>query len=290
MQTTRLLYLDAARGWALMMVVVGHLIHVPDPQSNWLIIKNILFAVHLPLFLVITGMLTKQRPIGIVVQKQANTLIKPYLMTAMLLVLLSIIWQAILPIHTPRFGEWESIAYAIFMANGSPQTVPYAPYQIDVSIGAIWYFVGLFWALVGFQGVIRLKRAWQRWSVVLLSAWLSFTIATFWTLPWSINAAMIMLVFLLVGYEMRDKLLMQRGVMGWVIASLGIWFYSGSLGQFSLVSGTSQQPWVLALLGGVAGALFWLWVFYQWEAKRIWGLMLLAGMDNAPFLSWRHIC
>lgn len=287
MQTTRLRYLDAARGWALMMVIVGHLIHVPNSQSDWLVIKNLLFAVHLPLFLVITGMLIKRKPTGMVIQKQANALLKPYMMTAILLVLLSIIWQHTLPIHSPRFSQWESILYAIFVANGSPQTVPYAPYQIDVSIGAIWYFVGLFWALVGFQGVIRLKRAWQRWGTVLFSAWLSFTLAPFWTLPWSINAAMMMLVFLLVGYELGDKWRSPKGVAGWMIASLGIWLYSGSLGQFSLVSGTSEQPFGLALLGGVAGALFWLWLFYNWEDKLNRGLepFVWYGRRTIPILA-----
>jgi fucose 4-O-acetylase-like acetyltransferase len=54
MNTNRLLFIDIARAICIVLVVIGH--YVPDNSPNWyLILHNIIYSFHMPLFMFVSG-------------------------------------------------------------------------------------------------------------------------------------------------------------------------------------------------------------------------------------------
>ena len=76
----RLLYIDNLKGFAILLVVLGHCIQFrePDYDSNWLF--RIIYSFHMPLFFIISGYVSHQNDIQIesLVTKRAKQLLLPY--------------------------------------------------------------------------------------------------------------------------------------------------------------------------------------------------------------------
>jgi fucose 4-O-acetylase-like acetyltransferase len=54
MMTKRLTFIDIARAICIILVVIGH--YLPDNSPNWyLILNNIIYAFHMPLFMFVSG-------------------------------------------------------------------------------------------------------------------------------------------------------------------------------------------------------------------------------------------
>ena len=75
----RLPWLDSARGIAILLVVLGHIVQGATPLRQWV------YAFHIPLFFILTGILLRLRPdrldqpFGCFVRHRARQLLYPYL-------------------------------------------------------------------------------------------------------------------------------------------------------------------------------------------------------------------
>lgn len=78
----RIKLIDALKGYAIILVVIGHVITYANPddfRENWLF--SFIYAFHMPLFLFLSGYLVYQHPPGITkifVYKKIRGLLYPY--------------------------------------------------------------------------------------------------------------------------------------------------------------------------------------------------------------------
>ena len=82
----RIAYIDNLKGFAILLVVIGHIIqflYCPDKfDSN--IIFRFIYSFHMPLFVIVAGMFYKKKPIKDLVWGGIKTLIIPFYIVALL--------------------------------------------------------------------------------------------------------------------------------------------------------------------------------------------------------------
>lgn len=111
----RYTWLDSLKGLGIVLVVLGH-------ASTIGVLNTSLYAFHMPLFFIISGLLFKERPLGETVARKARRLLVPYLVFA----LLTFAYWALVE-RRLRPGEYSVTgAFAnIFLARGGIQNNPY---------------------------------------------------------------------------------------------------------------------------------------------------------------------
>ena len=184
----RLVYLDIARGIAMVSIVLGHL-----RLNN---INRVVFTYHLPIFFIISGFfINTNDKMSHFVKKKVRTLIVPYIIACVCVILSALMMNLIFQ-KGEGFAEvlktW-SIA-SIYGAGDSYKE----PFQIQ-GIGAIWFLLATFWALIMLKGIIKLNKL-IRISAVFIVFYLGiFTRDKFFWFPLSIQAGCTALLFLYIG-------------------------------------------------------------------------------------------
>ena len=79
-KSERLRSVDIARGIGILSIIVGHF-GIPA-------IVRVVFTYHIPVFFLITGYFTKEEPIPLFLRKKVKTLLFPYLLTCLAVILL----------------------------------------------------------------------------------------------------------------------------------------------------------------------------------------------------------
>jgi fucose 4-O-acetylase-like acetyltransferase len=89
MNANRLIFIDIARAICIILVVIGH--YVPDNSPNWyLILNNIIYSFHMPLFMFVSGYVYSaiQKPVAYkdFVFNKFKRLIVPYLFVSTVII------------------------------------------------------------------------------------------------------------------------------------------------------------------------------------------------------------
>ncbi|MDR3241684.1 MAG: acyltransferase family protein [Lactobacillaceae bacterium] len=257
----RIRYLDITRGIAMMMVIAGHII---QPEILGQELRYYLFAVHLPLFLIISGVLFKEKDSWFLIKKDTKQLLYPYVIGVLLIVLVFIIgyyqpfsnsWHHIV---TGNLNSVPQILMAAFLVNGGDHYLFWPNFA--TTIGAIWYLVAFF--EVSFIFNLLLKFIKNRYVQLLLIVGLTaigYVIGNITALPFQLLSALVMLPFMAVGYYTKKYWFTNNvGSMKINISliALGIilWTYSASHGILLLVSAQATQGPILATIAGIMGS------------------------------------
>lgn len=196
----RIEWIDVVKGLAIILVIVGHTIH---PRSfSWIVI----FTFHMPIFFIISGFLYKPRGPHEIIAKKSKRLLIPYFSTCFLLLISVVI------INYFNHTDFEGISYsfshlmlAFLYGNGvvPPKTYPLS----DVwQVGMLWFLLCLFLAELLFSSIMMItknKNPNYFPLAVITTAVVGYVISHFIFLPWNTDLAMIALVYLYIGYEMR---------------------------------------------------------------------------------------
>ncbi len=146
-QSKRLHYFDVAKGFGIILVVLGHIEYISDPLRTWI------SSFHMPLFFVVSGMLMRykdelSRPFASTVKKKARGLIIPYLWFSLLYFVIDILNVALGKIDMATF--WEDLQYSLTF------------YGVSV----LWFLPALFVAECGF--ILISKRLPKIPSILLI--------------------------------------------------------------------------------------------------------------------------
>lgn len=285
----RLKYLDIARGVAMIMVIMGHIIQ-PDIMGNSL--RYYLFAVHLPLFLVISGILFKEKDFKIIFKKNVNKLLIPYFLGVVLMIAIfiigyhqniSVFWHNTV---TGNLNSVTSIIKAAFIVNGGDYYA-FLPH-FYTSIGAIWYLIGYFESSILFNTIIKLvKSKWGQIATIIILAMLGYIIGSYTALPFQILSAFVMLPFLGAGYYTKEYWLDFNGdnsKIDFLLIMIGamFWYLSGRSGILLLVSAQATQGPLLGILGGAMGSFAILTIIRKLEIVNFisFGIPILVKMGK----------
>ena len=194
MEEKRLGYIDACKGVGIIFVVLGHILW-ENPVRSWI------YSFHMPLFFFLSGYTFHyERKAGLwaLTKKRVMTLLVPYFSFAFFF-----------------YGYWVLIErhFNPSSAEVSPEATFYGIFRgVSVEKGLIfdkplWFLPCLFVAILIFACILQALR---RTILVILALFLCVflgIIARFWAsevrLPWSIDAALVSLMFVGAGYYMR---------------------------------------------------------------------------------------
>lgn len=249
MNTFRLSWVDQARGLSIFLVVYGH---------NFPVIEPYIYSVHVPLFFFISGMFHKATISKESLIHRAKSLIVPYFLWASLLYLF---WF----FAGRNFGKSSTLDLSpadnfigIFYAQGGQQ---YMDWGIP-----LWFLPCLF-LVYCFYGLIR-RNVQTRYldSAVLFMGFLGLVWAKFTdtSLPWSIDVAMVALIFYRLGHLLKEPLnaLSIKNSIAILAIMLSIHltaFYLNPV-KIDMYRSIYGNP-LLFLLSGAAGSIVYLLLF-----------------------------
>ncbi len=195
---SRMLWLDALKGIAMIMVIIGHGPVVSEHVNQWI------NAFHMPLFFCIAGYTFKKKEN--VRQFAANKfarLMKPYFFTVGMLMISALLLQfRIVGMDWQKFGGGQ-IAFRWIWAGIYGSCWPYEKPFVIYDIGAIWFLCALFCGEIVFQHLLHVKEESIPFFVVLL-AYLGIETRVYFWFPWGLQSGLTALVFLYAGYLARE--------------------------------------------------------------------------------------
>ena len=185
--------IDIAKAFGILFMIIGHFKETP-----WLL-RHFIFSFHMPLFFIFSGYFYKSRNIKDVVRNGNKSLVKPYLITSLVCVIL---WMTV---HQ-NDQAFKKIIGAI-MANGTMD---------DVLIGAglpnmgpVWFLMALYWCKIFYA----MLKQWT--DKCLLASFIISTVAFIigryaMNLPFGILVGMCGLVFYAMGDYWRNRNLIPQ--------------------------------------------------------------------------------
>ena len=255
----RLDYLDIAKAITIFLVLMGH----TGASTSTFLYRRIIYSFHMPLFLLISGIVSERRTDGsgeswrAFLRKNACALLIPYFFWGILYIDFS--YQGAAQV---AYGSWQTIT-----ASGT--------------VLALWYLVCLFAARVEMEGILALSG---RFSVdsrlfALLAAPVAFAVGFLlpeWEpgYPWELKVSFLALGFLLIGYAGKGWLnrLAKKGFGAQLLFFLisaalfaGGILYRGDALELSLI------------LKAKVGNLFWFFYYSFTGSAAVLGFSMLPA-------------
>lgn len=243
----RIEWIDITKGLAIILVVIGHTVPIDSK------IYNIIFSFHMPLFFIISGYLFKDRDPHDLLKRNFKRMIIPYIATSFFIIL----GTSLILINTGLSSVMHNIKImSIASLYGSGLDVP-APINVKM-IGAIWFLLALYFAEYFFSIILKIARGNTLIqvgiiTVVTLSGYLLAKI--FW-LPLSLNAAMIAVFYIYIGFQAKKISLFELKINKLLLLlMLLLWIFTYHVNGVILANGTFHY-FPFTLFGSACGSYF----------------------------------
>lgn len=253
--TKRISYFDIAKGIGMICVILGHMGIVK--------INTIVFSFHMPLFFLISGYFAKRKNSMPFILKQAKNLLVPYVFTGLCVVAFALFNNLRHGSYSRVLPDISSWIYAILYGSGNDYSTPF----YIKSIGAIWFLLALFFASIIYNYIIEKKYCWLYVCLIFI---LGYITSKFVYLPWSIQSAMVALVFIHIGFIISKKEFIKFDSFLAFFLSAGIWWICVLLdkGRFYMVRNYfTNIP--IDILGGVMGSYIVIFISKQLDKIKI---------------------
>lgn len=241
----RIEWVDQARGWGMILVMLGH---APFPG----IAHKLIYSFHIPFFFALSGWLhnpVRHRNFAELVRARWRTLIIPYFLYSCIGYLgLVVQWgmgrkpwglSPLDPILGTLLGWRNSTPY-----NG---TLWFVACLVVTEFGFYWLF-----RLAGRRALVAFALAFVPFAKFILSPYLPFPY------PWSLDAALVAVVFFAFGYLVRtfwDKERFRKWSPRILVPVLVVWLCAALMGgPIDMYTDLYETP-VAFVVGALAGIL-----------------------------------
>ena len=239
--TGRIAYLDAAKGCAILSVILSHL-WIPE-------LTPFLFSFHLPLFFVLSGYFLKREDNPrIWVCKRARQILVPFALTAGVLGL-----ARLALLHCA--GEL-SLSSALGVAKGIMAGSP----SFTSSVGPLWFLPALFVAQVAVQASLR----WRFGGVLLVPlAALGYITQPLQWCPMSVQPGLVCALFVYAGYWARkaDWFEYLNRHRFWILPLSAVWLFCVGAGDHAVDLSSNHYPggfWDVLMILAAVSVVIWL--------------------------------
>ena len=212
----RLSFVDIAKGIAIICIILGHLSIHP--------INRVVFIFHIPIFYFITGyFISQKRRITEFVKTKARTLLVPYYITCLVIIILGTLKGFM---HGKALSNFKMWLYAAVYAAGDSYK---EPFHIN-AIGAIWFLWASFWGSVFLRIALEYKKAIRIGLIAMLFLLGYYSRELFW-FPLSIQAGACATLFMYMGYLLHEstdilsRIPYESRLFGFLFAIV-TWFFS----------------------------------------------------------------
>lgn len=216
--------IDIMKGVGIIAVIFGHMTEIPFSPY-----RNILFSFHMPLFFIISGYFFRLRSIKSAIAKDMDRLIKPYILTCMLLM----IWGVGISLIRK---EWSPLINSIIASiYGSGSTIRDTFLGNIPAIGAIWFLLALFWCKNLFNIISQYYERYK-YLIALIIASVSILLDRYViNLPFAFLPGCSALIFFIIGEGLHQfKYNSKQKYIGLFICIL-CWVYCMFYSHISMV-------------------------------------------------------
>lgn len=291
----RLDWIDAAKGIAILLVVVGHTVTGVS--------RTAIYSFHMPLFFILGAMTARwslDRPQLLArVRKAFRRLILPALAMYALLMAITLwkfsAWYSV-PARLHRFF-WQKFLALLFVSGSK---VSFAGTTVE-SVGILWFFPALFFGRSLFDALHLALPAKRLWAACLLLSLAGVAVSRFLWLPLSLDVVLAILPFFLFGacVSVPDSSPRLRRAISWTLLWAVSFFVPFAFGFGHLeISARIYQLYPLCFLPAVAGTMavsewsVWLVRTGPWTAPlvflgrhSIW-MLCIHVLDRRLFAAW----
>lgn len=274
METKRIDYFDMAKGIGILAVLVGHMGLI---KAN-----KFIYSFHMPLFFLISGyFLSDKLSVEEMARKKAKQLLIPYVFTCICILILSIATDLYHNCEVVyNFTLW---AYASFYGSGAEYL---EPFWIK-AIGAIWFLLAMFFAVLIVRYAIQTKYA-----ALLIggAAYVGYATTPIVWLPFSIQAGAMASFFVYIGYcAKKEKILEKKPSLIVLFAALLVWIFCIIDGELYMVSNTYKNG-MLDIIGAVCATYVILILCKKFASvKWIATILTFYGKNTLIFLCFHLI-
>lgn len=263
---------DVLKGIGIIAVIVGHSA-IPE------IVRNFIFTWHMPLFFMTSGYFYKQVPSSIALRKNFRSLVIPYLFTALILFLFTLI-DSFLGQKNIVDNNIKNSILAIVVAAGSRDL----PNGGEFYVGAIWFLTALFWCRMSFNLICK-KFCTNFLAVSIVISIISTLIAQYIYIPLNILQGLSALLFFSFGYFVKTNELLNKTINKYyILIILILIILSTYMGPIGMV--TCYYPcYVINILASIGGG-YLLYII----SSEIYGTRYGQILSNIGKLSLIILC
>ena len=286
----RIEYIDIAKGITIILVIIGH-------SLNDGILRQYIYSFHMPLFYILNGYFFKKQENKKIVEKGIKRLLLPYLITS-LIILGVYVFKAIIKQENviQILIDWGS---AIIYGSGEDRVF----LGISIrAIGTIWFLFSLFWTQILFNCFLSIKKKKIKIIFLFVSTLIGFILPNYIWLPFSIETALIAILFLYIGYLFRKKKIFDKNIslkyklivfMGWII---GAFFCN------TLVVNNYYNLYYVNIIVGVCGSYLLIEISkiidahtkqikkaFKWCGENSLYILCVHAAEGRGIISWGYI-
>lgn len=255
-QTDRLYWIDIAKGLAMLCIIAGHM--------GISIVYKIVFTFHVPIFFLISGYFISQKLcFKDYAAKRARGLIIPYLFTSFLLIIAKIPIDIVIGNADNILSDMGKVFVKALYGSGTNTNKTIMGIQ---QIGAIWFLLALFWALLIVKIFIEKKYGWI-WIISI--AIVSYVTSMYVWLPWDVQAGGTAAIFVYIGAYLKKNNI--KIMFRWWMILLGIMIFALEVifgVNVSVVSNYYKYT-IVSVIGAVLISYVVLWISKLLESTRI---------------------
>lgn len=211
----RISYWDMVKGITILLVILGHT-ECPD----YLI--TIIFSFHMPLFFIANGYFIRDYNIKRTFLRSVKTLLMPYCFTCFI----SAIIFAFMGKGTASFEELFLIKMKDMVGGMSKISTRFQEFN---SVWLVWFVCCLFLARNLYVILMKITEKFADFvhlSIIILLAIAGYLIGVYYAfLPWSLDVALVSLVFLVFGNWMRRTEFLENSYFWILVLPMLVWIY-----------------------------------------------------------------
>ena len=239
------------------------------------------FSFHMPLFFIISGFLFAHSnsitmSFGEIAYKRFRSLLLPYLITWLIIILLRIIVLLYGPLTTAYNATDNLIfsitygmnsSYPIILKSGLPLllSICYGTGQDILLLGSVihtssilWFLPSLFSAIIIFYFFLKLFDKYSiaiQSIIIILLTFAGYMIGKYvFLLPWSIDISLVSQIFMFSGYLMRKYMIFEKKAPIWFfIAAAGIWLLDLYMGGIDMIQ-REYNYLAISIIGAIAAS------------------------------------
>ncbi len=211
---SRTRFIDIARCIGIIAIILGHL-SVPE-------IHRVVYTFNVPLFFLITGyFINEKAPLRQFIKRRFKTLIVPYLITCVALIIIAV-FGAVISKGNPMEQGWLWLYAGVYGAGYNW----YEPFFIS-SVGPIWFLWATFFSGLILKLLLKTKPVIRMLAVVTLFAIGYFSSFIIW-LPLSFQAGLCGTLYVYLGYlfsKSKDaaKELNKESKLFFILIAFAVW-------------------------------------------------------------------
>ncbi len=201
MQTKRITWIDMAKGYGMIAVLIGHLV-----QGG--LLGNFVYSFHLPLFFFLSGFLFHPNVgFGTFLKKKAKSILAPYFSLGIFIVFFSVYYPYLFEHKYHSAQMFWNMILQHFLA-----------FLFQYRYGTVWYLAVLLCINLLMYFIVKLPKEWIQVIVVaalMLLGLYRYNVLHGREMFWNFDAALTTTVFFYAGYFLKKKEEYLNRVLNW---------------------------------------------------------------------------